>query len=194
MKYLTKRFISILLAFSFFATALVLYANFISPTYDRIKVEQGKLAVARETNAEYTDIFTRLRQASSAVQQSSELQGRVSMALPVSANMPASMNQLSVIAVANGLTIASLDIASAPVISTAGTPFAGSSLIKGVGVLKNSIRLAGTYEQLRSFLQGVETSVRIASISSVKIDRVANPTAPGVMNITVEVETYYQLQ
>jgi len=193
MKYLSKRFASILLSFTFFAFALVLYANFIGPAYDTIKVEQGKLIAARQKNAEYTSIFTRLKQASSEFQQSSEVQNRVSMALPLAANVPDSMNQLSVIAAANGLTITSIDIVNAPVVPSIAGKAGESSLIKGVGVLKNSIRLTGTYDQLKSFLQGVETGVRIASISSVKIDKIANPITPGTLGITVEVETYYQI-
>lgn len=193
MKYLSKRFASILLSFTFFALALVLYANFISPAYDNIKIEQGKLIAARQKNAEYTSIFTRLKQASSVFEQSPEAQNRISMAFPLSANVPDSMNQLSAIASANGLSIVSIDIASAPVVPSAASRAGETSLIKGIGVLKNSLRLTGTYEQLRAFVQGVETSVRIASITSVKVDRIANPLTPGIMGITVEIETYYQV-
>ncbi|OGM93217.1 hypothetical protein A2333_03115 [Candidatus Wolfebacteria bacterium RIFOXYB2_FULL_49_7] len=193
MKYLSKRFASILLSFTFFAFALILYANFIGPAYDTIKVEQGKLIAARQRNAEYTSIFTRLKQASSEFRQSSEVQNRVSMALPLSANVPDSMNQLSVIAAANGLTIVSIDIVNAPVVPSSAGKAGESSLVKGIGVLKNSIRMTGTYEQMQSFLQGIETGVRIASISSVKVDRIANPATPGIIGITVEAETYYQL-
>ena len=96
-------------------------------------------------------------------------------------------------ATANGLTITSIDIVNAPVIPSSVGKAGESSLIKGVGVLKNSIRLTGTYDQLKSFLQGIETGVRIASISSVKIDKIANPITPGTVGITVEVETYYQI-
>lgn len=193
MKYLSKRFASILLSFTFFAFSLVLYANFISPTYSTIKVEQGKLIAARQKNAEYTNIFTRLKQASSIFQRSPEMRDRISMAFPLAANIPNSMNQLSVIASANGLSVVSIDITSAPIVPSSSAKAGQSSLVKGVGVLKNSIRLSGTYEQLRAFLQGVETGVRIASISSVKIDKVPNPIIPGLLNITVEVETYYQI-
>lgn len=193
MKYLSKRFASILLSFVFFVLALFLYNSFIRPTYDTIKIEQGKLIAARQKNAQYADVFARLREASSMVQQSSDVQARVSMAFPLETNIPDSMNQLSVIALANGLAITSIDIAHAPIVSSVAGKTGASSLIKGIGVLKNSIRLTGTYEQLKAFLQGVETSVRIASITSMKIDKIANPVVPGTMNITVEVETYYQV-
>lgn len=193
MKYLSKRFASILLSFTFFALALVLYVNFISPSYDNIKVGQGKLIAARQRNVEYTDIFNRLKQASLSFQQSPEVQNRVSMAFPLTPNVPDSMNQLSVIASANGLSVTSVDITTAPVVPSSAGKAGGSSLIKGVGVLKNTIRLTGTYEQLRAFLQGVETGVRIASISSIKIDKAANPIVPDTLGMTVEVETYYQV-
>lgn len=193
MKYLSKRFASILLSFVFFVLALFLYNSFIRPTYDTIKIEQGKLIAARQKNAQYADVFARLREASSMVQQSADVQARVSMAFPLETNIPDSMNQLSVIALANGLAITSIDIAHAPIVSSVAGKTGASSLIKGIGVLKNSIRLTGTYEQLKAFLQGVETSVRIASITSMKIDKIANPVVPGTMNITVEVETYYQV-
>ena len=193
MKFFSKRFASILLSFVFFAFALILYFNFITPTYGDIKTEQGKLVAARQKNAEYTSVYTKLKQASAASQQSPEVQQRVSMAFPLAANIPDSMNQLSVIAAANGLSIVSVDITSAPIIPAINGKAETPSLIKGIGVIKNTIRLTGTYDQLRSFLQGVETGVRIVSISSVKIEKVINATTPGLLNVVVEAETYYQI-
>lgn len=190
MKYLSKRFASILLSFTFFAASIILYVNFINPTYANIKIEQGKLAAAQQKNTEYTSVFTRLKQVSSAVQQAPELQNRVSMAFPLESNVADSMNQISAIALANGLNITSIDITGAPIIPTASGKVVASSLVKGVSVLKNTVRLNGTYPQLKGFLQGIETGVRIASIRSVKIDKTAN--LPDVVSIALEIETYYQ--
>ncbi|EKD24188.1 MAG: hypothetical protein ACD_81C00088G0002 [uncultured bacterium] len=192
MKYLSKRFASILLSFAFFAASLVVYANLIQPTYDNIKVEQGKLIAAQQKNSEYTNVFTRLKQVSTNFQQSPELQNRVSMAFPLDANVSDSMNQISAVALANGLTIASIDITSAPVIPTVTKKAGDISFIKGTGVLKNAIVVAGTYEEIKAFLQGVETGVRIANIKLVRLTRSANPATPEIINASVEIETYYQ--
>lgn len=192
MKYLSKRFISILLSFVFFAGALVLYINFIKPTYQEIKVDQGKLAAMQQKGMEYKGVFGKLKQVLASIKQSPDLQNRISIAFPLNSNVGDSMNQITAVALANGLTITSIDINDAPVIPATTAKPGAVSLIKGVGVLRNTIRVGGSYAQIRTFLQGVESGVRISSIKAVKFDKV--PNVPGdVINATVEIETYYQI-
>jgi Tfp pilus assembly protein PilO len=192
MRYLSKRFISILLSFAFIAMSLVLYINFIKPTYADIKVDQGRLAALNDKNQTYKEIFSKLKGISEQLKKSPDLQNRVSMALPLSANTPDSLNQIASIASANGLSITSVDLIESPILPTTGGKTTTASIVKGIGVLKNNVRVTGSYEQLKSFLQGVESGVRISSIKSFKIDRVLNAANPNTFNITLEIETYYQ--
>lgn len=193
MRYLSKRFISILLSFAFIAIALVLYINFIKPTYADIKTDQGRLAAINESNQQYKDIFGKLKGVSDDLNKSPDLQNRVSMTLPLSPNAPDSLNQMTSIASANGLSIVSIDLAEAPVIPAVNAKPDSASIIKGIGVLKNNIRVTGSYAQIKSFLQGIESGVRISNIRSVKIDRVANAASQDSFTVTFEVETYYQV-
>lgn len=192
MKYLSKRFISILLSFVFFAGALVLYVNFIKPVYQEIKSDQGKLAAMQQKSMEYKEVFGKLKQVLASIKQSPDLQSRISIAFPLSSNVGNSMNQITAVALANGLAITSIDISDAPVIPAVAAEPGAVTLVKGVGVLRNAIRVSGSYAQIRTFLQGVESGVRISSIKAVKFDKA--PNIPGdVINATVEIETYYQI-
>lgn len=182
-----------MLSFTFIAMSLVLYINFIKPTYADIKVDQGRLAAINDKNQTYKDIFGKLKGISDELKKSSDLQDRVSMALPLTANTSDSVNQLTSIASANGLAITSIDLIESPILpSTAGKSDA-ASIVKGTGVLKNNLRLVGSYAQIKSFLRGVESGVRVSSIKTFKIDRVLNAPNPDTFNIALEIETYYQI-
>jgi Tfp pilus assembly protein PilO len=181
-----------LLAFAFIAIALVLYINFIKPTYANIKADQGRLAALIKRNSEHADIFGKLKDVSGELRKSPDLQNRASMALPLSANTADSLNQIVSIASANGLSITSVDVVEAPVVPAPIGKSDTSSIMKGTGVLKNNIRVTGSYAQIKAFLQGVESGVRISSIRSFKIDRALNVTNPDSFNGMLEIETYYQ--
>jgi Tfp pilus assembly protein PilO len=192
MKYLSKRFISILLSFTFIAIALVLYVNFIKPAYADIKKDQGKLNAITSKNQEYKDVFGKLKGVLDELKKSPDLQNRVSMVLPLSANTPDSLNQITSIASANGLTISSAELIEAPAIPTPIDASGSASIVKGIGVIRNNIRISGTYAQIKSFLQGVESGVRISSIKSMRIDRSSTITNTDSYAVALEVETYYQ--
>lgn len=193
MGYLSKRFISVLLSFTFIAIALVVYINFIKPTYASIKEDQARLAALRQKNHENGEVFGKLKAVLAELKKSSDLQNRISMTLPLDPNTADSMNQITAVAISNGLTVASIDVVDAPIIPTTGVKAGTVSLIKGTGVLRNSVRVAGNYGQVRAFLQGVESGVRLSSIKSLKIGRVASAANPDTFSVTVEIETYYQV-
>lgn len=193
MKYLSKRFISVLLSFTFIAMAMVAYINFIKPVYAEIKLEQAELAASRQKNDEYSEVFGRLKAILAELKKSEDLQNRISMTLPTEANTADSMNQLTAVAVSSGLTVSSIDISEAPIIPAPGAKAGTVSLIKGTGVLRNSLKATGTYSQLRAFLRGVESGVRLSSVKSVKVTKSLPNANVDTLSIIVEVETYYQV-
>lgn len=176
----------------FFAGALVLYISFIKPVYREIKIDQGKLAAEEQKGREYKEVFGKLKQTLASLKQSTDLQNRISIAFPLTANVGDSMNQITAIALANGLTIGSIDISDAPTVPAAPVKPGTVSLVKGIGVLRNTVRVSGGYAQIRAFLQSIESGVRISSIKGVKFDK--TPGVPGdTINATVEIETFYQV-
>lgn len=192
MKNISKRFISVLLSFAFIAVAMVVYINFIKPVYADIKKDQAELAVLTQKNKNSKEVFDKLKVVLGELKQSSDLQNRVSMTLPLDPNASDSLNQVTAVALANGLTVSSIDIADAPIVPTAGVKTGTVSLVKSTGVLRNTVRASGSYAQVRSFLQGIESSVRLSSIKSLKVGKISTPTNPDVFSVNVEIETYYQ--
>ncbi|AKM78194.1 MAG: hypothetical protein UY31_C0013G0003 [Candidatus Wolfebacteria bacterium GW2011_GWE1_48_7] len=193
MKYLSKRFISVLLSFTFIAIAMVIYVNLIKPVYANIKEDQAELSALRQKNHEYTEVFGKLKAILDELKKSSNLQDRISMTLPLDPNASDSMNQITAVAIANGLSVASIDIASAPIIPTAGVKAGTVSLIKSTGVLKNTVKASGSYAQIRAFLQGIESGVRLSSIKSLKISKVGVSNTLDQFSVAAEIETYYQV-
>lgn len=192
MKNISKRFISVLLSFAFIAVALAIYVNFIKPVYADIKKDQAELAALTQKNKNSKEVFDKLKVVLNELKQSSDLQNRVSMTLPLEPNASDSLNQITAVALANGLTVSSIDISDAPIVPTPGVKTGTVSLVKSMGVLRNTVRVSGSYAQVRAFLQGVESSVRLSSIKSLKIGKVSTPTNQDVFSVNVEIETYYQ--
>lgn len=192
MRYLSKRFISVLLSFTFIAIALVVYINLIKPTYKSIKEDQARLEALTQKNDENTEVFNKLKAVLAELKKSSDLQNRISMTLPLDPNAADSMNQITAVAISNGLTVASIDIADAPNIPTSGVKAGTVSLVKSTGVLRNTIRATGSYTQVRDFLQGIESGVRLSSIKSLKIGKASAGTNQDSFSVTVDIETFYQ--
>lgn len=192
MKYLSKRFISILLSFTFIAIAMVVYINFIKPVYADIKSDQAQLESIRQKNHENSEVFGKLKAVLTELKKSSDLQDRISMTLPLEPNAADSMNQVTAVAVSTGLVVSSIDIVEAPIIPVPGVKAGTASLVKSTGVLRNTLKATGTYPQLKGFLQGIESGVRLSSIKSVKVGKANSVTNPDLLAITVEIETFYQ--
>lgn len=195
MQHFSKRFLSILVTFALFAAALFAYINLIRPTYDTIKNEQARLAVAQQHNAEYTSIYDKLKQVLARYEQSPDLQNKVSATLPLEENIPDSMHQITAAALANGLNVLSIDVKEGAVLSSGSASKAGGqTLVKNIGVLKNSIQLTGAYPQFRSFLQAVDTNMRIMSLDSLRIEKAGDPTRPDQFAFNVTITSYYQIR
>lgn len=192
MKNISKRFLSVLLSFAFIAVAMIVYVNFIKPAYVGIKEDQAKLAALTQKNQESKEVFDKLKVVLDELKKSSDLQNRISMTLPLDPNTSDSLNQITAVAFANELSVASIDISDAPIVPTAGVKAGTVSLVKGTGVLRNSIRATGNYAQVRAFLKGIESSVRLSSIKSLKIGKSGASTNSDIFSVNVEIETYYQ--
>ena len=93
--------------------------------------------------------------------------------------------QVSGLAEQNGLILQTLNIKQIAI-----KP-AEIKLAKGLGVLKIDAKLAGSYENFKIFLNGIETNIMISDITDFKIESQAN-----VQNLifTVSINSYYQAE
>ena len=93
--------------------------------------------------------------------------------------------QISGLAEQNGLILQALNIKQLA-IKPAKMKFA-----KGLGILKVDAKLSGSYENFKTFLNGIETNIMISDINNFKIENQA-----GAQNLifTVSINAYYQAE
>ncbi|MBI5401515.1 type 4a pilus biogenesis protein PilO [Candidatus Wolfebacteria bacterium] len=186
MKYSSKRFLSIIIAVAFFVGAVLAYQNFVSPAYDEVKQIQGELAEKKKITGEYQGIFDQIQQLYSNYQNYGDLQKNVSLALPSDPAVAESVFQITKLASVNNLSVQSLDVKKLALIPSK------STVIKSLGTLRFSIRLTGGYESLKSYLQGLESNIRLMNVNSLKIEKVG--AASNLFNYNLEADAYYQSQ
>jgi hypothetical protein len=69
---------------------------------------------------------------------------------------------------------------------------ASKDFTKAVGVIRLNFGLLGTYESFRSFLQALETNVRIFDTFDVTISRAGGSANRNLYLYNLSVDTYYQ--
>ena len=130
------------------------------------------------------------------------------MALPVGQDVSGALAQIYGIATNAGVTIQTTGISIqavqqvAPQVSTTGGSIANAaaagSVIKPTGTVSLQISGAGSYEGFKTFLQGLETDLRIFDVTSASLQPapvLATKTQAGnsdMFDYSVTVVTYYQ--
>ncbi len=186
MKHSLKRFSAIIIALAFIVGAIIIYSNFIKPTYDGIKMKQGELAKKESVIKEQKEIFGKFQKIFSTYQNYGDVSKNISLALPLNPNVSEEVFQLSSLALLNKLDFQSIDTKELAI-----TPSA-SQLIKSKGTLRSNIKLTGGYESFKAYLDNLETNIRILSINSLRVEKMTNVS--DLFNYNLEVDVYYQAQ
>jgi len=180
-----KRLIGVTISLTFFLGAIVMFSAFIVPTSYEIQELRGeKIALdtlLKEESARI-DAVRRLFQEYGSV---STLQSTLGKALPTEEGVPSIINQLQGIAKVSGVTVDSLNI-SLPAIR------AGSKddVIRPIGEVQITFTLQGDYESIKSYLDAIETNVRIMDVEKLGIQ---GGTEGDTLTYNIVVNAYYQL-
>ena len=117
--------------------------------------------------------------------QAQELQKNISKILPLSEGISEAVNQISGLAFLNKLEVNSVSS------RTLAIEPSNAKLIKGLGVVSFNIQLGGTYESFKSFLENLETNIRIMNVNYLIIESKGEGLTNNFLyNLTVD--AYYQ--
>ncbi|MBI5147864.1 MAG: type 4a pilus biogenesis protein PilO [Parcubacteria group bacterium] len=190
MKASSKRIFSILGSGVLFITALVIYALFIRPEYDNVQRLRSEVASRSQAVEQQKDVIKQIQRLLQEYQSVARLQETLSLALPQESDVAEALNQLNGAAQIGGLAIQSAAVQSLA-IRPSSAPIKSA---KGIGTLRFNTKISGDYEQIKRFLQMLETNVRLMDVKSLKIESGVDPTQKSAQkylyNITVDV--YYQ--
>jgi Tfp pilus assembly protein PilO len=190
MRASTKRIISILASAALLIATLVLWQFAISGEYDAVQKLRGEVASKLEAAGNAEAAVKQLRKIIEEFQGITRVQESFNLSLPNSENLPQAIGQIQGIAAAANLTLQSMGVEILPLRVLA--QGASKDFTKAVGVIRLNFGLLGTYESFRSFLQALETNVRIFDTFDVTISRAGGSANRNLYLYNLSVDTYYQ--
>lgn len=208
MKQENKQLYSIILAGIILVAALVVYFEFIVPSYTNLEAVKGQEESETTLYANEQQIVSQGKSLLVTYQSETSSSQSVAMALPVGQDISGALAQIYGIAANSNLTIQNIGVsvqavnAAAPQGGGTGSAIAGAaaagSVIKPTGTVSFQISGAGSYESFKSFLQGLETNIRIFNVMAISLQPAAvaatktQAANSDMFNYTVTVITYYQ--
>jgi Tfp pilus assembly protein PilO len=205
MKQETKRLSSIIIAALILAGALVVYFEFIVPAYANLETIKGQEESETTLYANETQIVNQGKSLLATYQSDASSSQSVAMALPVGQDVSGALAQIYGIGANAGITVqntgisiqavAAPGVAASSQIANAATV---GSVIKPTGTVSFQVSGSGSYESFKSFLQGLETNIRIFDVTAVSLQPAAiaatktQAANQDMFNYTVTVVTYYQ--
>jgi Tfp pilus assembly protein PilO len=209
MKQDTKRFTSMMMAGLLLAIALIVYFELVIPAYTDLQGVKGQLESEQTLYRNEQQIIGQVNAFVSSNPSNSSSSQLVALALPVGEDLSGAIAQIYGIAASTGITLQSTGISveavqPPPAPSTdasdtdeglAATAAAGS-VIKPTGSISFQLNGTGSYEAFKSFLQGIESNIRIFDVSAIQLEPVGTTekTPQDLYNYSVTVTTYYQSQ
>lgn len=189
MKASTKRILSILASTLLLIAVVVIYIKLIKPAYSDVQQLRGEIQARENLLSEQNQAVNQVQNLIGQLQNQNitQFQDQISLVLPTGENVPQALNQYQTIAQASGLslqTVALNYLAIKPAASNV-------NLTKGVGTERFKLKVLGSYEAVKTFLQAIETNVRLTDLVSLKISRTAQ-SGQNLYVTEIVVDSYYQ--
>lgn len=170
------------------AGVILVYNALIKPAYTDINVLRGGLASRSELLRDQRKIVEQVKTLLQQYQGLSGPQKAISFALPPAEDFPTLVNQLRSRAAGSGLLLESVSFN--PLIVQ--VPEKKSEvLIPKVATIRISLQIRGPYQAFKTFMQSLESNVRIMDVSSLRVSTSAGGVGDNY-GYQLVVDTYYQ--
>lgn len=207
MKQESKRLSSIIVAALLIAGALIVYFEFIVPAYTNLESVKGQVESEKALYANETQIVNQVKGLLATYQSDSSSSQAVAMALPIGPDVSGALAQIYGIAANSNFAVQSTGVsvqavAPAPGAASGGGTIAAAavagSVIKPTGTVSFRITGSGSYESLKSFLEGLQTNIRIFDVTDITLQPApvgATKTQAAnqdMFDYSITAVTYYQ--
>ena len=184
MKASTKRVLSLLGTAALFVGALIVYSVFLEPYYESINKLRGEL-VARKNALESQDaVIKGVKALLAEYEGKARVQDVLDETLPANESAATLVAQIEAITRGAGLSVQALSTQTGP-LRKVGTTSEGA-----VGTVELSMRLVGSYESFKTFLDWIETNVRLMDITDWRAEPLAKNNA-NILVFSVTINAYY---
>ncbi|HVO28539.1 MAG TPA: hypothetical protein VMT81_00970 [Candidatus Paceibacterota bacterium] len=201
----SKRLASIVVALLLVAGALVFLFELIQPEYAGMEAIKGKIESEQELLASEQQAVAQAQQLLTQFQNESQSENSVSLAVPNGEDLAGALAQIYGLAANSNITIQSVGI-STPVLQAPSAPAGGTaatSIVKPLADIAFTVSATGSYEDLKNFLSGLETNIRILDVAGISINPLseAAPAAGAkagsggsgdLFSYSLNIHAYYQ--
>ena len=185
--------------------SLMTYFQFITPAYDETQQIKSKQLGRSFFLKEEQSTIEKVQGLISSYQTQGQIQNAVSLSLPTNPDIGGALAQIYGISKNSGLVFQSASISSLSIQSVdSGAPLRDGtgesvavapsfSLQKPIGSVSFNVRLNGSYEGLKDFLDLLQTNIRIFDVKTLSISPAgASGASIGIFNYDLSVVAYYQ--
>ena len=166
--------------------AVVVYSNFVVPTYSDIQTLKDKQLADENLLNDQRDAINAVNKLLGQYQSLTDIQNSISTVLPIQEEVPSIVEQIQGIAGLNNMTITGLSLQYPPIKAVP-----KDSLIKPVGIVRITVKFTGDYRNVKGYLEGLETNIRLMDVSSLSVD-VGGAAGKTALNYSLIIDTYYQ--
>ncbi|MDP2703674.1 MAG: hypothetical protein Q8P01_00345 [bacterium] len=189
MKSSTKRILSIGISGVLFILTLVVYANLIRPAVKEVGEKRSVLYSKATALQNQEAAVGKVQELVSQMKGVSRFERSVSLIMPQEPGVTEALGQLRAITESSQVALSSFSISASPFQSS------DAPLVRRLGTLLLGLSVTGSYENIKGFLQALETNVRVFNVKSARIvpARADSPNAPSSQfTAQMTVEVYYQ--
>lgn len=188
MKASTKRILTIAFSGVFLIATLVVYGNFIRPTIDTVALKRDETASKEAVFTSQTNAVLEVQNIISQVQGAEDFNNRVALAIPRGTNVTEILYQIHSINQITQTELLDFSVESAPYVSAG----RDQTIVKRLGTLNLTMSVRGEYESLKTFLESLETNIRIMNVTDAAIFPTDQSAQSGLYMLNLKVETYFQ--
>lgn len=184
MRASTKRALSIFLALFFVVGAMIVYNSLVKNEMAIIDEKRGIINSKTKLLEEESRAIAQTKALMERFEDISSLEESFSLSLPDDEDVIGSIRQIDSISRISGTDLVSLSFNVSPIIESQ------RSLVKGMGTLRVSLVVEGFYQEIKRFLELLETGVRVSIVEEFSFRPVRDDD--DFYSMTVEFNMYYQ--
>mgnify|MGYP001565121079 CR=1 FL=1 len=198
MKQSAKRLSSMVMVLILVIVAFVIFFNFTQPAYKDVQIMRGE-KIGRQAFVDSKQaVIKQVQNLIKSFKDDAELkstQAAVNLSFPIDQNVEYALTQISGLLNLNDLTIESIGIAE--VVASKSQRTAASSaatsknFVKPVNKVSFTLSLMGSYSNFKSFLENLETNIRIFDIEQISLSPFSQKN-PNLYNFSLKITAYYQ--
>jgi len=183
----TKRLVISLGSLIFITGSIYVFAALINPAFGEIQELRGEKQAIMTLLTDYEEAIEAANSVLLRHKGLANLQNTFSAVIPLEANIPSLLNQLYGLASLSEVTVNVITFQELPIQIAR-----ENSLVRPYGTIQATIKCVSSYENMKKYLEALETNARLMNITSVNITGgfEANP----VLSYTITIEAYYQTQ